>query len=111
MENPQNVTVAVALSNKATLHVEATRLRTGDLEKEVVDIQKIFSFENIRDAILGIASEVASVLEEAKPQKASVEFGIEICLESGQLTAMLVKGSGKTNLKITLEWGSSGHSS
>jgi len=35
-----------------------------------------------------------------------VEFGLEVALESGQLTAVLVKGSAKANLKITLEWAS-----
>jgi hypothetical protein len=39
-----------------------------------------------------------------KPHKASVEFGLEVALEAGQLTALLVKGSGTSNLKITLEW-------
>jgi hypothetical protein len=107
MANLQSVTIAMVLPNHATLHVEATRLRTNDLEQEVVDIDRVFSFESVREAILGISSEVAKALEQAKPQKATVEFGIEVCLESGQLTAMLVKGSGKTNLKITLEWSGS----
>lgn len=35
-----------------------------------------------------------------------MEFGLEVALESGQLTAVLVKGSAKANLKITLEWAS-----
>jgi hypothetical protein len=29
---------------------------------------------------------------------------MELAVESGQLTAVIVKGSGKGNLEITLEW-------
>ncbi len=44
------------------------------------------------------------VVQEAKPDKASIKFGLEVTLESGKLTTLLVKGSGKGNLEITLEW-------
>ena len=104
METQQSVAVAVALSNQTVLHIEATRLRAAELEQEVVDIDRLFSFDDIRESILGISSEVVRAFEQAKPQKASVEFGIEVCVEGGHLTAMIVKGSGKANLKITLEW-------
>jgi hypothetical protein len=32
------------------------------------------------------------------------KIGIELAIESGQLTAVIVKGSGKVNLEIMLEW-------
>jgi hypothetical protein len=63
------------------------------------------SFKEVTDAIEGIAESVVCTLQKVKPRKACVEFGIEVALESGQLTALLVKGSGTSNLKITLEWG------
>jgi hypothetical protein len=34
----------------------------------------------------------------------TTEFGVEFGYESGQLTALIVKGTGKANLKITMEW-------
>ena len=40
-----------------------------------------------------------------KPDKFSVTFGLEIAVESGELTALIVKGTGKANLEITMEWG------
>jgi len=40
-----------------------------------------------------------------KPQRASVEFGIEIAASEGKLLAVVVRGDAKANLKITLEWG------
>jgi len=41
---------------------------------------------------------------ESQPDKISVKLGLEISVESGQLTALFVKGAGKANLEITMEW-------
>jgi hypothetical protein len=46
---------------------------------------------------------IAIPIQKVKPKKATVKFGMELAIESGQLTAAIVKGSGKTNLEITLE--------
>ncbi|WP_264308818.1 CU044_2847 family protein [Nodosilinea nodulosa] len=47
---------------------------------------------------------IATPIQNARPKKATVKFGMELAIESGQLTAVIVKGSGKANLEITLEW-------
>ena len=91
--------IKTALANGAVLHIQATVL--GGEEEVAFTLP---SFKGITDAIEGIAESITSTLQKVKPQKASVEFGLEIVLEAGQLTALLVKGSGTTNLKITLEW-------
>ena len=65
----------------------------------------LLPFQNVSESIGHIASSIVPALEKVKPKKATVEFGVEIALESGQLTALLVKGTGTSNLKITLEWG------
>ncbi len=64
-----------------------------------------FSFKDITDAIEGIAESITSTLKKVKPHSASVEFGLEVSVDSGKLTALLVKGTGTANLKITLQWG------
>ena len=94
--------IKVALSNTSLLYVEAREISPGSDERDVVDAQRILSFEGVRQALEGVAGEVALALERVKPKKASVEFGIEVALESGRLTALLVKGSGTANLKVTL---------
>jgi len=63
------------------------------------------SFEEVTHAVSGIAKPLVHMLEEIKPRKATLEFGVEIAVEAGHLTALLVKGTGDTSLKITLEWG------
>jgi Trypsin-co-occurring domain 1 len=92
--------IKAELANGAILHIQATVL--GGEEEVAFTLP---SFKEVSDAIEGIAGSMATTLQKVKPQKASVEFGLEIALEAGQLTALLVKGSGTSNLKITLEWG------
>jgi hypothetical protein len=58
----------------------------------------------VMDSIEDVARLMSTTLEKVKPNKAAVEFGLEISADSGALTALIVKGSGKANLKITLEW-------
>jgi len=93
--------IKAVLSNGATLHIETVML--GGEERAAA--QGLPSFKNVTDAIEGIADSVVTTLKKVKPGAASVEFGLEIGLESGQLTALLVKGTGTASLKITLEWG------
>ncbi|MGH2496284.1 MAG: CU044_2847 family protein [Ktedonobacteraceae bacterium] len=92
--------IKTTLANGAVFHIQATVL--GGEEEVAFTLP---SFKGVTDAIEGIAESMTSTLQKVKPQKASVEFGLEVVLEAGQLTALLVKGSGTSNLKITLEWG------
>ncbi len=62
------------------------------------------SLKDVGKAIEGIVEAVASPIHKAMPSKATVKFGIDIGVEPGQLTALLVKGGGNATLEITLEW-------
>lgn len=92
--------IKAELANGGTLHIQATIL--GGEEEVAFTLP---SFKEVTDAIEEIGQSVVTTLQKVKPRKASVEFGLEVALESGQLTALLVKGSGTSNLKITMEWG------
>jgi hypothetical protein len=63
------------------------------------------SIEVVRVAVEGLSQVVQEAISAVKPDEASVEFSLEIGIESGKLTALWVKGTGKANLKITLTWG------
>jgi hypothetical protein len=71
-------------------------------EERVADLPH--DFEELTASIEGIASSLYGAIKKIAPKKACIEFGVEAGVESGKLTALLVKGSGKANLKITLEW-------
>lgn len=90
--------IPVELADGTLIHIEATPIG----EEEVgFDIRP---FREVTAAIEGIASSLTEALQKVKPNKATVEFGLEMALSSGQLTAVIVQGSGTANLKITLEW-------
>jgi hypothetical protein len=90
----------VRLENGSTIHVE---VRDVGGRQKVNDLRDL-SLKTVAAAIEGICGEIGNVLHRLEPQKSIVELGFEIGVESGQLTALLVKGSGKANFKITLEW-------
>src|SRR5690242_7739006 len=93
--------VKTKLDNGVIIRIQATSL--GGQEK--VASHGLPSFKEVTDSIEGIAHAMVTTLQNVRPTYASVEFGLEIGIESGQLTALLVKGTGTANLKITLSWG------
>ena len=62
------------------------------------------AFKEVTDTLEGIVEAISGTIHKAMPTKASVKFGLDIGVESGKLTAVMVKGSGKANLEINLEW-------
>jgi hypothetical protein len=91
--------VKAELANGTLLNIQATVL--GGEEDVAFTLPP---FTEVTDAIEGIAASVVTALQKVKPRKASVEFGLEVALEAGHLSALLLKGSGTANLKVTLEW-------
>jgi len=92
--------VPIVLSNGARLHIEARRLGG----REEVSLLEARPFKDLTDSIETMAVEIGDALKRIAPQKGSVEFGVEVGIEAGKLTALICKGEGKANLKITLEW-------
>ncbi|NJL40544.1 MAG: hypothetical protein HC899_30225 [Leptolyngbyaceae cyanobacterium SM1_4_3] len=91
-------TVPVQLPNGAVVKVEVASTGREDVGFDVKQ------FQPVADMIEGIVQMIAAPIQKVKPKKATVKFGMELAIESGQLTAVIVKGSGKGNLEITLEW-------
>ncbi|MEV6871967.1 CU044_2847 family protein [Amycolatopsis sp. NPDC051128] len=87
-----------------TLYVEARPV--GDGDEEVAG--RLLEFEGFTEALSKVANTVTDAVQagltKVKPTKVTVEFGCEAGMESGRLTAILVKGTAKANLKVTMEW-------
>jgi hypothetical protein len=94
--------VEAKLPGGGTVSVRAVSLG-GSADVGVLDALR---FEDVTDTIRTIAETIGKALKSATPRKSSVTFGVEIALESGKLTSLLVQGSGTATLNITLEWGS-----
>jgi hypothetical protein len=97
--------VRAQLPGGAVVGVQAHRV--GSAEEDVSALGKVLDFKGVIDSIESIATAMTEALAKAKPHKAGVEFGVDVGVESGGLTALLVKGSGTATLTITLEWESS----
>ncbi|GGT74518.1 MULTISPECIES: CU044_2847 family protein [Streptomyces] len=86
----------------AVLYVEAEPLGPeSDLEgvrDHVPDLSGVTS------ALASFAGQLSDALRRAAPDRASVEFGCQLGMDAGGLTALIVKGSGSANLRVTLEW-------
>jgi hypothetical protein len=91
-------TVPVQLPNGAIVKVEVASTGREDVGFDVKQ------FQPVADEIEGVVQMIAAPIQKVKPKKASVKFGMELAIESGQLTAVIVRGSGKGNLEIVLEW-------
>jgi hypothetical protein len=100
MNDSENRTqnIPVQLEDGTTILVEVTQTGREDVANEAS------KFKAVTDALGGIVQAIAEPINRARPTKATVKFGMELAVESGKLTAVLVKGSGKANLEISLEW-------
>ena len=93
--------VSVKLPNGREVQFEATA--TGGKE-DVSFIDEALSFDKVTEAIEGIIDGLKETLGKARPDKASVRFGLKVGIADGQLTALVVKGKSEANLEITVEW-------
>lgn len=91
----------VQLPNGGEIYV---RTQIVDSESNVA-IPRL-DFDLVRQSIEGIAEVVKDGLKGIKPSKTSVELAFEMGLKSNKLIAILVEGSGKASIKVTLEWDS-----
>jgi len=73
-------------------------------EENVAAFTGGLSLDNVTKSIEKISVALAKTVKKVKPDKASIEFGVEIATKEGQLTALLVQGSATANLTISLEW-------
>jgi hypothetical protein len=77
--------------------------RPADAEEDV-GVRNLLRFDGVEQSISTIAQRVTAALQSARPDRATVEFGIDVAVESGQLTGLLAKGAGTATLKVTLSW-------
>jgi hypothetical protein len=95
------IIIPATLPNGTVVRIQARRL--GGREQVGITTQL---FSDLTDSIQGIVEGLAETLKQAKPKKATIQFGIEASIESGKLVAILCNGEAKANLKMTLEWSS-----
>ncbi len=96
--------ISITLSDNTTIKAVTTTLDTPGKPKLVASNDSKFNIANISETITTLAEDLGEVFKKSKATKASIEFGIVIGVESGNFTALLVKGTSTANLKVSLEW-------
>jgi len=91
--------VSAKLDENTDINIEALSLG-GEEDVSFSD----YDFSQVTQTIENVANAVLAPIKKLKPQKAQVEFGLAIGVESGKLTALWVKGQGTAHIKVTLEW-------
>lgn len=94
--------ISAELEDGISISIQATPLGGEELAGSLPGTR---AFKEVTDTVESLARAMIGTLKKVKPRTATVEFGLQIGVESGKLTALLVKGTGNANLKITLEWG------
>ena len=91
--------VQVELSDGTKVSVEARPVG----EQQIGDLT--LPFQQVAAGIGALAQDISAAVQRAQPDKAQVKFALEISVQPEGLSALLVKGSGKGSLEVTLEWG------
>jgi len=101
MTNERTKPITVKLDDKTTIQFETT-LQRG--EKDISDEKIIMEYEKFSMSVEKIASKTLEPLKKLNAKKVTLKMGLSLGLESGAITAMLVKGTGNANMEVTIEW-------
>ena len=99
------VFIPLKLSDGSVIRIEATPIGEQKVSGRTYDFKDAIS--QIKSIAHDISETIREIREDSQPEKISIKFGLEIAVESGQLTSVVVKGSVKTNIEVTLEWSKS----
>ncbi|MFI6967115.1 CU044_2847 family protein [Streptomyces sp. NPDC050255] len=100
----ENALVPVMAAGQTVLLSVQRRGRQSTPEGEREIAARRLSLDEAVDSLVGIARSVGQRLQETGSTKATVEFGCEFAVESGQLVAVLGKATARSTFKVALEW-------
>lgn len=95
----ENLTVVDVLLNDGS----SAKMEVRQIGEQQV-ASGMFTFSKVNKIINSVLSDITEALKYNNPDKVTIKLGFELCLETGELTALLVKGEGKGNIEIQLEW-------
>jgi hypothetical protein len=91
---------SVLLPDGARLQIEV-RAPSGYQEVGALDA---LSFDSVTKALESLGTSLSGALARMKPDKAAIEFGMEIAVEAGKLTTLICQGKTTANFTVKLEW-------
>ncbi|MCO6491154.1 MAG: hypothetical protein J5I98_22240 [Phaeodactylibacter sp.] len=100
-DNPKPQSQKVQLSDGTVILMEIS----GIEEDGPVSVQEMeISAKRAFKAVSSLAKDIKATLAAAKPDKASVEFSVELEKQGGDILSKICNVSGKGGIKFTLEW-------
>lgn len=96
--------IRVYLSDESSILVEET---SPPVEQEVSSGVFEGNLADILPSVVVLCRDFAETLRTVAPDKATVQFGLKLAVESTGLTALVGKFNTDANFQITLEWNSS----
>ena len=99
MRETQTKVIPLKLEDGLVVYVESTVL-PGD--KDVAF--SALPFDDFTKVIGKVTTSILNALKKVSPDKTNIELGFQVSVKSGKLSSVLVQGSGKANIKVTLEW-------
>jgi hypothetical protein len=94
--------VEIALPNGQMMLASVTRADPGGPQD--VGLGHPRSFDAVTETLQGVGTAIMGALDEMKPSRASVEFGLELAIKGGKLVSVFVDPGAKASLKVVLEW-------
>jgi len=90
--------IPITLDDGSTVLLEVERIGETPVSAKGFSAAEAFA------PVASLSKHVAEIAKAVSPDEFSVEFGVSFSMETGKLTAVLVKGSGEGNIKLTLKW-------
>lgn len=77
---------------------------TVDGEEDVSALSEILPFDSVVESVASVSQAMTDALRRAKPEEAELTFGLDVTLQAGTLTSVIVKGGGTSTFTIRLLW-------
>ncbi|SRR5271165_6356497 len=92
--------IELTLEDGRSITVRALDVEPTDIAFEGLTAK----FSDFADTVRDIAKITADALSTVKPSEATLEFGLDIGIKAGTVTALFASGGAKATLKVTLKW-------
>jgi hypothetical protein len=92
--------VELMLDDGRSITVRALDVEPTDIAFEGLTAR----FSDFADTVRDIAKITADALSAVKPSEATLEFGLDVGVKAGAVTALFAGGEAKATLKVTLRW-------
>ncbi|SRR6266404_4483573 len=92
--------VELMLDDGRSITVRALDVEPTDIAFEGLTAK----FSDFANTVRDIAKITADALSTVKPSEATLEFGLDVGIKAGVVTALFTGGEAKATLKVTLRW-------